>query len=469
MSTTSENGRPLVIVLFGGTGDLAKRMVIPAFYTLFLHRLLPAEFILVGNGRGDVSHEDFRGHVHDVLTEFGSTPEGRDWEEFSSRLRFAGGGFDLHDPGSLLDVIAEAGERLGGACELIHYLAVPPVAFPELTAGLGAHGLAAGARVVYEKPFGTSPENFRELDEAVHEVLEESQVYRIDHFLGKEATQDLHVLRFANTLFADAWNARHIKSVQIDAPEKLDIDDRALFYDATGAMLDMLITHLFQVAAEVAMEPPASMSADDLQSAREEVIGCFRPLDPAEVVLGQYDGYLDVKGIEPGSTTDTFVAARMWVDNDRWRGVPFLMRTGKRMAGATQRVSVILRDPRDAPFDVPKDGGVLTLSLAGNGSVDLSMVVKEPGAGLELTVTDASIVLGDVDGADALAPYVRLIHDVLIGDRSLFTRPDGLAAAWSVLEPVLTNRPVVLPYPQGGWGPAAAADLAAPDRWLLGE
>jgi glucose-6-phosphate 1-dehydrogenase len=249
----------------------------------------------------------------------------------------------------------------------------------------------------------------------------------------------------------------------------LDIDDRALFYDATGAMLDMLITHLFQVAAEVAMEPPASMDADDLQSAREEVIGCFRPLDPAEVVLGQYDGYLDVKGVKPGSTTDTFVAARMWVDNDRWRGVPFLMRTGKRMAGATQRVSVILREPTNAPFNIPKDAGVLTFSLAGNGAVELSMVMKEPGPGLRLTVTDASIVLGDVDGADALAPYVRLIHDVLVGDRSLFTRPDGLASAWRVLEPVLRNRPAVLPYPQGSWGPAAAAELAAPDRWLLGQ
>jgi glucose-6-phosphate 1-dehydrogenase len=159
----------------------------------------------------------------------------------------------------------------------------------------------------------------------------------------------------------------------------------------------------------------------------------------------------------------------MWVDNDRWRGVPFLMRTGKRMAGATQRVSVILRDPTDAPLEVPKDGGVLTFSLAGNGAVDLSMVVKEPGAGLDLTVTNASIVLGDVAGADALAPYVRLIHDVLIGDRSLFTRPDGLASAWGVLEPVLRGRPPVQSYPQGSWGPAAAADLAAPDRWLLGQ
>src|SRR6478672_513949 len=469
MSPLTAPSTPIVIVLFGGTGDLAKRMVIPAFYTLFLQKLLPSEFILVGNGRGDVSHEDFHAHVHDVLTEFGTKPEGKDWEEFADRLRFAGGGFDSTNPGSLLDVIAEAQRQLGGSCELVHYFAVPPVAFADLTAGLGQHGLAEGSRVVYEKPFGTSPENFRELDKAVHEVLDESQVYRIDHFLGKEATQDLHVLRFANSLFATAWDAEHIKSVQIDAPETLDIDDRAGFYDATGAMLDMMITHLFQVAAEVAMERPAGMHADDLQSAREEVIGCFRPLDPAEVVLGQYEGYRDVRGIAPDSTTDTFVAARMWVDNDRWRGVPFLMRTGKRMAASTQRVSVVLKSPDDAPFDVPADGGVLSFSLAGNGAVDLSMVVKEPGPGLSLVVSDASIVLGDVEGADALPPYVRLIHDVLIGDRSLFTRPDGLASAWNVLQAVLDHRPAVQPYEQGSWGPVAAAKLAAPDRWLLGQ
>ncbi len=469
MSMHPLSGTPIAFVLFGATGDLARRMVIPAFYSLAQQKLLPDNYLLIGNGRGDVSHEDFRGHVHKVLTEFGPRPETGPWEDFAARLRFAGGGFGSDDPGSLLDVLHHAREDLGDDAQLVHYFAVPPSAFTELTAALGAHDLARNSRVVYEKPFGTSPENFRALDKAVHEVLKESQVYRIDHFLGKEATQDLHVLRFANSLFGDAWNHRHIKAVQIDAPENLDIDDRALFYDATGAMLDMLITHLFQVAAEVAMEPPKSMSAEHLQSAREQVISEFRPLDPGEVVLGQYEGYLDVKGVQPGSTTDTFVAARMWVDNDRWRGVPFLMRTGKRMAGATQRVSIILTEPRHTPFAVPADGGVLTLSLAGTGAVELSMVVKEPGPGLELTVSDAKIVLGDVEGSDALAPYVRLIHDVLIGDRSLFTRPDGLASAWRVLNPVLENRPAVHPYPQGSWGPGAAADLAAPDRWLLGQ
>ena len=227
----------------------------------------------------------------------------------------------------------------------MHYLAVPPVAFTELTKALGQHNLAKGARVVYEKPFGTSPKAFRELDRAVHSVLDEEQVYRIDHFLGKEAVQDLHVLRFANGLFAGMWDRRHVESVQIDVPERLGITDRSVFYDATGAVLDMLITHLFQVAAEVAMEPPASLKAADLQAAREKVIRSFRPLDRAEVVLGQFSGYRDVPGVAARSKQNTFVAARLWIDNPRWRGVPFYLRTGKRLAATQQRVSLILRKP----------------------------------------------------------------------------------------------------------------------------
>ncbi len=199
--------------------------------------------------------------------------------------------------------------------------------------------------MVYEKPFGTSPQSFRALNRVVHSVLDEQQVYRIDHFLGKEATQDLHLLRFANRLFAASWNREHVESVQIDVPEKLGITDRALFYDATGAVLDMLVTHLFQVAAEVAMEPPASLGALDLQAAREKVIKSFRPLDPAEAVLGQFTGYRDVPGVAANSSQNTFVAARMWIDNARWRGVPFYLRTGKRLAESRQRVSLIMREP----------------------------------------------------------------------------------------------------------------------------
>ena len=460
---------PTVFVLFGATGDLARRMVLPAFYTLAIEKLLPADWVLVGNGRGDMGHEDFRARVRDSLTEFGPAPEKGPWDEFADRLFFAGGGFDSDDPGSLLDVIGHARSRVGKNAQFVHYLAIPPVAFPEITKALGRHGLARDARVVYEKPFGTSPETFRKLNRTVHSVLDESQVYRIDHFLGKEATQDLHVLRFVNELFGAMWHRDHIESVQIDVPERLGITQRAAFYDATGAVLDMLVTHLFQVAAEVAMEPPASLSSDDIQSARERVIRSFRPLDPAEVVLGQFDGYREVPGIKARSRTDTYVAARLWIDNRRWQGVPFYLRTGKRMARSEQRVSIVLRTP-ERPFpDLPGRASVLSFSLTGSGEIDLTILTKRPGVDLTLEPATIRLPLGELREADPLPPYARLIHDVLLGDRSLFTRPDGLGAAWKCVDPLLTAKPRVYAYPQGSWGPAKAAKLIAPGTWLLGQ
>ncbi|HEX6527115.1 MAG TPA: glucose-6-phosphate dehydrogenase, partial [Streptosporangiaceae bacterium] len=220
---------PMVFVLFGATGDLARRMVLPALYRLAREGLLPAKWLLVGNGRGDVAHKDFRVHVRDSLTGSGTEPDPQEWDAFAQRVFFAGGGFSVDSPGSLLDVIGEARDWLGGDPQFVHYLALPPIAFAGLTKALGQYGLARHARVVYEKPFGTSGGDFRELDRVVHSVLDEQQVYRIDHFLGKEATQNLHLLRFANGSSASYWDREHIESVQIDVPETLDISDRAQF------------------------------------------------------------------------------------------------------------------------------------------------------------------------------------------------------------------------------------------------
>jgi glucose-6-phosphate 1-dehydrogenase len=460
---------PVVFVLFGATGDLSRRMVLPAFYTLAIEGLLPDEWILIGNGRGDVSHENFRERVHEALTEFGPKPSKGPWREFASRLRFAGGGFNSDSPGSLLDVIGDVCKEIGDDHQLIHYLAIPPVAFGEITQALGTHGLAKDARIVYEKPFGTSPESFRKLNRLVHRVLDESQAYRIDHFLGKEATQQLHVTRFANEAFAAMWSAEHIESVQIDVPETLDVADRAEFYDATGAVLDMMVTHLFQVAAEVAMEPPASLGAADLQAAREKVIRSFRPIDPAEVVLGQFAGYKQIKGVRRGSATDTYVAAKLWIDSPRWRGVPFLLRTGKCLAESHQRVSLVLKTPSRPLPNLPAQSNVLSFSLAGDGEIDLSFLAKRPGAALGLEPGSVALPLAQLPDADPLPPYSRLIHDVLIGDRALFTRPDGISAAWKTIDPLLENPPKPESYRPGSWGPAKARKLVAPHRWLLGQ
>jgi glucose-6-phosphate 1-dehydrogenase len=450
---------PTIFVLFGATGDLARRMVLPAFAALAADGLLPEKWALIGNGRKDDDDAWFVDHVRDVLDDerLDAAMEGH--------LFFAGRGFTADDAGGLPDAVGRAREQVGEDAQLVHYIALPPSTFEDYVRALDAHGLAEGSRVVFEKPYGTSRAGFEELERVVHEVLDEEQVFRLDHFLGKEATQNLHVLRFANALVGDAWSRATVEQVQIDVPEPLDIDDRARFYDETGATLDMVVTHLFQVAAEIAMEPPASLSSGDLLAAREAVLEHFRPLDADEVVLGQYDGYRDVDGVADDSTTDTFIAARLWVDSDRWRGVPFLLRTGKRMAVSEQRVTLVLKPPAQAVVADPPPTA-LGLSLKGTGELSIEVVTKRPGPGVALDTGTATLPLSRGDGPD-LPAYATLIRDVLDGDRSLFTSSTGLAAAWAAMTPLLENRPAVQPYAPGSWGPDAAAALAEPVGWHL--
>ena len=460
---------PTAIILYGGTGDLAKRLVLPALWELFTRGLLPDRFTLIGNGRGDVAHEDFKAHIHDVLVEFASIEDEKEFADFASHVLFAGGGFKDSDPGSLLDVIKQAEEDLGEEVQLLHYLAIPPVAFEETTKAIKAHDLAKNAKAVYEKPYGTSLQSFHELDDLVHSVFDEQQVYRIDHFLGKEATQNLYLTRFANRMFGDVWNREHIAQVQIDVPETLDVADRAGFYDATGASLDMLVTHLFQVAAEVALEPPTSMRAEDVQFARESVIAAFRPLNPDEVVLGQYKSYRETEGIPDDSETDTFVAARLWIDTDRWRGVPFLLRTGKMMAASAQKVSLVFR-PADGPLhSINAAANALAFDLKGNGAIEVQLTVKKPGPDPIPAESCTSLSLSNVSSGSMTA-YTSLIHDVLSGDRSLFTSSLGLEAAFKAFAPMLSDvRPKVEIYEDGTWGPVAAQDLTGDVGWLLGQ
>ena len=458
-----------VFVLYGATGDLAKRMVLPAFFDLYARGLLPRRWKLIGNGRGDVAHEDFRGHVHDVLTEFGTAPTDEQWAGFARDLLFAGGGFRAEDGGALPDLIERTRGELGADAQLIHYLAVPPSAFAPTTEALKEHDLATGTKVVYEKPYGTSLDSFRELDDLVHTAFDEEQVFRIDHFLGKEATQNVHMLRFANRMISRVWDRESIEEVQIDVPETLDIADRAAFYDATGAALDMLVTHLFQVAAEVAMEPPVSFRAEDLQVARESVISAFRPLDPADVVLGQFDGYRQTEGIADDSTTDTYVAAKLWVDTDRWRDVPFVLRTGKRLKGGAQRLSLLFRAPDGPLHSAGSLPEVLAFDLEGSGRILMELTVKDPGPDFVPSDVDHILRLDQVsDGS--MAPYTSLIYDVLHGDRSLFTSAVGLEAAFTAFAPLLgPDRPEVVTYPEGSWGPPAADRLTGRFGWLLGR
>ena len=277
------------------------------------------------------------------------------------------------------------------------------------------------------------------------------------------------MLRFANGLFAGAWDSTHIESVQIDVPETLDVAMRAGFYESTGAILDMLVTHLFQLAGEVAMESPHCLEPECLAEERERVIGSFRPLSRADVVVGQYEGYRETEGVASDSRTETFVAARLWIDNPRWEGVPFLLRTGKCLAESHQRVSVLFKDPREGLPGQPEGASILGFELSGDGEIQLSLVVKEPGPTLALGTSTVMIPLGTAFHTPALPAYARLLHDVLIGDRSLFTRPDGLVHVWKVAEGILEDKPEPIPYARGSWGPAEAAALVKPGSWHLGE
>ncbi len=490
-STHATPGAPLVLVLHGGRGDLARRLVIPSLATLHHRGLLPAHWALFGTGRNVISTQEYQDLMRDSLTEFGQEGTGDDDDaaltEHSAFIGEVGeddpGEVGEDDPGELPAAIEKARGVLADAAEtdpadvvVVHYLAIPPQAFEPLTKALAAHGLTRGhdghpdtVRVVYEKPYGTSSETFRELDAVVHDVLEEQQVFRIDHFLGKEATQNLHVLRFANELFGAVWNRRHVAQVQIDVPETLGVGQRAEFYDGTGAALDMVVSHLFQVAAEVAMEPPQHLAASHLARAREDALVCFRELDVAhDVVLGQFEGYRQLEGVAEGSTTDTFIAARLWIDNERWRGVPFLLRTGKRMAASAQRVTLVLRRDPGSLYGDRVPVGRVSVSLAGDGAIEVTAAVKRPGPDLDLELGTARLDLDDVDG-ESLPPYASLLDDVLHGDHTLFTTPAGLADAWRAFAPLLgPDRPQVQPYPPGSWGPAAAAELAGPEGWALG-
>jgi glucose-6-phosphate 1-dehydrogenase len=456
--------RPTVFVLFGATGDLARRMVLPGFHGLYDKSLLPDTWRLIGCGRRQMSDDAFRKEVSEALDEFGTEIDEVSTTDFLSNVRFAGSGFTEQDPGELMDVLRDVRHDFGTSFDLVLYLALPPTVFTEYARAIDAHGLVRNAKVVFEKPYGVSAEDFEELDRVVHEVFDEAQVYRIDHFLGKEATQNLHMARFSNAMLDAVWHRDHVEAVQIDVPETLDIIDRAEFYDNTGALLDMVVTHLFQLAAEVAMEQPVSFEAEDLSTARSAVIDAFRPLRADDVVFGQFDGYRNTDGVAAGSSTDTFAAVRLWVDTDRWRDVPFLLRSGKCLGQDAERITLILRKPEGAPRDQPASAATITFDLAGFGALSMTTVVKKGGAGSELVPATVHIDFGD--SGQPLAPYERLLRDVLTGDRSRFTVPEGLRDAWRAISPVLDDRPAPILYQPGSMGPAEADALAEPHGWL---
>jgi glucose-6-phosphate 1-dehydrogenase len=459
-----------VIVIFGANGDLSRRKLLPALYHLEEEGLMPDNWRIVGSSRSAMSDDDFREFTRASVDEF-CRCERRDptWSRFSSRLSYISTTFGPGSTEGLEDGVAHAERELGGDARRLFYLAVPSSAFGPITQGLAKSGIATGARVVYEKPFGSDLKSFKELDATVRAALDDDQIYRIDHFLGKETVQNILALRFANGLFEPAWNRSHIDHVQIDAPEELGVGSRAGFYEATGALRDMVVTHLFQVLSFAALEPPASLTPKGLMDEVAKVFESIVPIAPSDVVFGQYKGYRDEDGVDPNSRVETFAAVRMRVDNWRWAGVPFFLRTGKRMAERRSSVTLAFREPPKRMFreinDVPFDNDHLTIDLGPEEGITVSFLAKVPGPAIELDRAKMSFRYEGSFGSELIEAYERLIHDALIGDRTLFTRADGIERTWELIQPVLDNPPEVHPYDPGSWGPQAADELIAPRRW----
>ncbi len=339
---------------------------------------------------------------------------------------------------------------------------------------LASTGLAERARLIIEKPFGSDLDSARALNQTLHEALEESQIFRIDHFLGKEAVQNILAFRFANGLFEPVWNRRHVDYVQIDVPESLTIEGRTGFFEQTGTFRDMVVTHLLHVLGFIAMEPTAHLDARSLRDASAKVFDAIRPLDPDRAIFGQYDGYRSGSGVAPGSTVETFAALEVLVDNARWAGVPFLLRTGKALAESRHTVTLGFKKPARGMFKLAARASSaarpneLSFELSEPGVIWVDFLAKQPGATMDLGAASLTFRYSDsFTVANELEAYERLLHDAMRGDHTLFTRADGIERLWEVATPLLQRPPTPLPYPRGSWGPDAIDELIAPHRWHL--
>jgi len=462
--------RPHVIVLFGATGDLARRKLIPGLFHLAQAGLLP-ECRILGVALDDFDDEQFREHSRSALDEFARHGVGdQEWEVFAKRLHYVDQ--DL-GPDELGRRVRSLEDDLGADVALLHYLSVPPAAAFDVIDLLRGAGIAGKSRIIMEKPFGTNLGTAKELNEVLHATFREDQIFRIDHFLGKEAALNILAFRFANGLFEPIWNRQHIAHVQIDVPEELHIGHRIPFYEKTGAYRDMVVNHLFQVLAFTAMEPPTALAPRSIGEEKNKVFRSLSPIEPSQVVRGQYTGYLDEPGVRPHSDTETFVALRCEIDNWRWAGVPFYLRTGKRMAESARIISIAFREPPKSMFPVGSGVGAhgpdhLTFDLADVSKLSLSFYGKRPGPGMTLDKQSLQFSLHETGRQnDVLEAYERLIYDAMVGDHTLFSSAEGIESLWERSEPLLQNPPPVRPYQPGSWGPNAIHQLIAPDAWRL--
>ncbi len=461
---------PHVIVLFGATGDLAKRKLIPGLAYLEQSELAP-NIEVVGTSLEDLTVDEFRELAKSAIDAFGTHKlNDEQWARFAKTITYVP---QSAGPTALATAVAAAEEKLGPNARRLHYLSVPPKAARAVITTLREANLVDRSRVVMEKPFGTDLPSAVELNNFLHETFDESQIFRIDHFLGKEAAQNVLAFRFANGLFEPIWNRNFIDHIQIDIPETLGLDQRANFYESTGAYKDMVVTHLFQGMAFVVMEPPTALEPRAISEEKNKVFRSMLPIDTAHVVRGQYAGYRDEDGVAKDSDTETFIALKVGIDNWRWAGVPIYLRTGKRMAEGMRIISIAFKEAPRTMF--PPGSGVgsqgpdhLTFDLADASKVSLSFYGKRPGPGMKLEKLSMQFSTQEIDTVgDVLEAYERLCLDAMRGDHTLFTTAEGIESLWERSVPLLADPPPVKVYQPGTWGPNAIHQLIAPHAWRL--
>jgi glucose-6-phosphate 1-dehydrogenase len=471
------------IVIFGASGDLAHRKLLPSLYDLYRKERLPDKWRIVGVARSDYSNESFREHIESGVKEFARGSYEREiWQEFTENLFYVQG--DLSDL-EQLERVEEAILDLEGedAGNRVYYLSVAPQLYEKAIANLGAAHMVSEEngwrRVVIEKPFGEDLASAKALNFAIHQVLNESQIYRIDHYLGKETVQNLLVFRFANSLYEPVWNRNYIDHVQITTAETVDVGHRAAFYDQVGVVRDMIQNHVMQLLALVAAEPPASFHADALRNERAKVLSAIRPIKPEDVakhtVRGQYRTYRDAEKVAPNSMTATYAAIRFYIDNWRWQGVPFYLRSGKALAAKSTDITILFKRPPHVMFPMPPGSkpmpNRLSICIQPDEGIHFSFQAKVPDTAAEMRTVNMSFQYEESFGAVEIPEaYERLLLDVLKGDASLFTRNDAIELSWALVDPILEgwdspHAPPICFYESGTWGPPEADALITHDGY----